>query len=477
MKIYNIKKLLIYPLIGAGLFLQGCDKDLDLRPSDSIIGDVAFTSVADLEGGAVGAYAALGNNDINLSNYLSDESYYPIENGTGRGAIQYKWQYDSSDGVLDDNMVNLYGTIARLNNVLKAMDAIPAAPGTETATKNKVKGEMQALRGYAHFQILKSYASSYDPTGLGVPYIDETNSGIFIKPSRLTVAQTFARIEADLIAGKALIPATFADNSRITNKGVAAILARVYLYEKKWDEAIASATEVIGTTPLATIAQFPGIWTDVNNNEVIWKLKRVSGDARIGDLFASTANVVEFAASPKIIAALTQTTPAVDVRFASYVRITPGRGTNKTPNLISKYYGGTASLRNLADIKLFRTSEMYFIRAEAYAEKDNYALAVADINAVRANRITGYVAAPTYGSKDLAIQDIYLERFRELAWEGHRYFDLRRRGLTISRTPLAPDDNSAGAITLAPSAKQYFLPISSAEILANPNFIQNPVWQ
>ncbi len=472
----NIKKYFILPVLGVALLVQGCDKDLDLKPSDSIIGDVAFTSVADLESGLVGAYAALGNNDIHLSNYLSDESYYPIENNTGRGAIQYRWQYDSSDGVLANNFTNLYSVINRVNQVLIAFDKVPATSATETATKSKIKGELLALRGYAHFQLLKSYASGYNGTDLGIAYIDESTAGVFIKPSRLTVAESFARIETDLTTAKPLIPATFADNSRITNKAVAAILARVYLYEQKWDLAIASATEVINAIPLATIAQFPNIWTDAGNNEVVWKLKRVSGDTRMGDLFASTANAVEFAASPKIIAALTAT-PLVDVRFANYVKITPGRGTNKTPNLISKYYGGNASLKNLADLKLFRTAEMYLIRAEAYAEKQNYLLAVGEVNTLRRNRITGYVDLAAYADKPTAVADIYLERFRELAWEGHRYFDLRRRGLAIDRLPLAPDDNSANAVNLTSDKKQYFLPISTGEILANPNYIQNPIWR
>lgn len=473
----NIKKYFILPVLGAALLLQGCDKDLDLKPTDSITGDIAFTAVADLESGLVGAYAALGNNDINLSNYLSDESYYPIENNTGRGAIQYRWEYDSSDGTLANNFVNLYATINRVNQVLIAFDRVQATSATETATKNKVKGELLALRAYAHFQLLKSYASGYNGTDLGIAYIDEKTAGVFIKPSRLSVAESFARIEADLTTAKGLIPTSFTDNTRITNKGVAAIQARVYLYEQKWDLAIAATTEVINAIPLATIAQFPNIWTDAGNNEVVWKLKRVSGDARIGDLFASTANAVEFAASPKIIAALTATTPLVDVRFANYLKITPGRGTNKTPNLISKYYGGNSATRNLADIKLFRTSEMYLIRAEAYAEKENYLLAVGDVNTLRRNRITGYVDLATYADKPSAVADVYLERFRELAWEGHRYFDLRRRGLAIDRLPLAPDDNSGGAVNLTSAKKQYFMPISTAEILANPNYTQNPVWK
>jgi hypothetical protein len=48
----------------------------------------------------------------------------------------------------------------------------------------------------------------------------------------------------------------------------------VALYESNWADAITYSTEVINAAPLATRAQFPGIWTDANDNEVIWKAKR-----------------------------------------------------------------------------------------------------------------------------------------------------------------------------------------------------------
>ncbi len=103
------------------------------------------------------------------------------------------------------------------------------------------------------------------------------------KPARETVGKVFEQISLDLEQAKALIPATFTNRSRITRQAVSAIQARAALWQKNWDAAITYASEVINAMPLATIAQFPDIWLDKNNVEVIWELKREAQDAKFGD--------------------------------------------------------------------------------------------------------------------------------------------------------------------------------------------------
>lgn len=65
-----------------------------------------------------------------------------------------------------------------------------------------------------------------------------------------------------------------------------------------------------------------------------------------------------------------------------------------------------------------------------------------------------------------------LERFKELAFEKSRYFDLKRKLLPITRIP---EDaiNALGAVNLDPSKREYLMPIPLAEINANKNMQQN----
>jgi hypothetical protein len=111
---------------------------------------------------------------------------------------------------------------------------------------------------------------------------------------------------------------------------------------------------------------------------------------------------------------------------------------------------------------------MYLLRAEAYAEMNQLAEAAADLNAVRAARIAGYTPV-TFSTKEEAIDAIMNERFKELPFEGFRYYDLKRRGLDIIR--LASDVQSPSWQNLPSSDYRFTLPIPQDAIDANPNTV------
>ncbi len=166
---------------------------------------------------------------------------------------------------------------------------------------------------------------------------------------------------------------------------------------------------------------------------------------------------------------------ANDIRFSTYIVIDPARkAAGKTPNAVVKFMSDDPDNRNLTGIKLFRTGEMYLIRAEAYAEKNNLSAAKNDLNALRAQRITGYVDQD-FTTKEALNAAVDTERFKELAFEGHRHFDLRRHKLPISRNP---EDaiNALGAVLLKPTDAQYIWPIPNRELRVNKNLKQNPYY-
>jgi hypothetical protein len=114
---------------------------------------------------------------------------------------------------------------------------------------------------------------------------------------------------------------------------------------------------------------------------------------------------------------------------------------------------------------------MYLIRAEARAENGDLAGALLDLNTLRAARINGYTPV-AIGSKDALITAILEERFKELAFEGHRFWDLRRRNLPVER--LDSDAPNAASRVLPAGNFRFRLPIPNAEIQANPLIQQNP---
>lgn len=461
-KIYK-KYTIVFALLI--LSVSSCTK-LDLKPTDTIDPNKAFRNINDINMGLLGAYALLDGTMNNLSSTVSDENTFPTENTVGNSDA-YRWLYNAGSGSVTSLYYTNYTAIDRVNRVLEGMDNLTFT-GANATTANRYRGELLALRAYLHFELLRAYASSYETGALGVPYMKASAIGY---PARDSFEKVVAEAKNDLVTAKPLIPTTFTDKTRITRTAVAAIQARVALYEKNWADAITYASEVITATPLATRAQFPGLWTDANESEVIWKLKRVgTTDSRPGDFyFRQTGGIVLFAPSFKLIGTFDQIN---DIRYTSYIRFDVTRTGTRSQFLVNKYIGGTPAAPGLADIKLFRTGEMYLIRAEARAESTGDA--AGDINVLRASRINNHVTL-IFVDKPALINAVYAERFRELAFEGHRFFDLKRRNLSIQRPP-ADAINASGAILLTPAQAQYSFPIPALEMSVNKNTVQNPLY-
>lgn len=452
--------------------LLSCNK-LRQTPTDSIDPAKAFRNLSDLNLGARGAYAPLDYTLISAGAIVSDEIMLPTEN-TVSNTASYRWLYNSSYGSVTSAWNEYYLVIDRLNRVLEAIPGIKVNPSQQSVL-DQYEGEMLALRAYCHFELLRAYASSYDPDGMGVPYMKKHE---LIYPARPTVKSNFDDINADLTAAKNLIPDGFSDNTRITKTAVSAIQARVALYEKNWASAITYATEVISKEPLAPRNVFGNVWLDKSDAEVIWKLARVPGDSEIGSaFFRQTGDIVLYAPAFKLIALFDRDN---DIRFPTYIKYDQARqdnsGGKKSAYLVNKYVGSDSRYPGLTSIKIFRTGEMYLIRAEAAVEQDNSSAGIAagakDLNDLRRTRIFGYTDQ-NFADKQSLIDAIMNERYKELAFEGHRFFDLKRKKLPVER--ISQDAvNASGAVKLEPTAAQYCFPLPVEEISVNKNIKQNP---
>jgi hypothetical protein len=85
------------------------------------------------------------------------------------------------------------------------------------------------------------------------------------------------------------------------------------------------------------------------------------------------------------------------------------------------------------NIKIIRLSEIYLNRAEAYAESGNLISSLADLNVIR-KRANPSALNFTTTDKQVLLDEIFRERRRELAFEGHTFFDIARKKRNIVRT-------------------------------------------
>jgi hypothetical protein len=470
-------KLVIGSFLMLSLFAS-CSKVIDVKETDFIGGDVALKTVANVESGIIGAYATMNvEMGILLNSVFADEvrvaEFY-------NAATVHEWQYGSTDISIRDNFTAFpmyYRTIDRVNRVLAALPNAKAANATEEALKSRIRGEALFLRAFCHFGLYQFYSNTSDGSALALAYMETPD---LLPQARITVAPYMAKLNADLVAAKALVPATNADIARASRQAVTGLQARVALYMKDYANAATFATEYITALPLASRTNFPLIWKDANNSEVAFKLTRTTtAGGRIGALYrgtsanATTIGTITWRPSQALLNSYDQVN---DIRYSSYFFEEPLLKANAARSIaaimINKYAGTAYATPTelIADGKVFRTAEMYLIRAEARAETNDLTGAAADLNTLRAARINGYTNA-SFSSKGDLITAIMNERFKELAYEGHRFFDAKRRNLPIIRLAVDAQNNKT---TLESGNFRFLLPIPNSEIQANPLMVQNP---
>ena len=125
-----------------------------------------------------------------------------------------------------------------------------------------------------------------------------------------------------------------------------------------------------------------------------------------------------------------------------------------------------------------RTAEFYLNRAEAYIEKGDPTSGMADINTVRKERYSSdkkYELTPN--SEKSARELVREERRREFCFEGHRWFDIRRWGLSLERTYVLPQKNGQETYILKANDPAYTLPIPEEVRLTEPDLerINRPI--
>ncbi len=472
---YSIKY--ITTIILGGAMLSSCSKTVDVDPSHTVNGDNFFTKVEDFDFALTGAYQRLKLNSLyggvnGGSVFLcavdvAADNFYTGANNLGALNTMFRWNY-TADGTVPRGAWNAaYSVIQQANLSIRGIDKFRA---TDELAVNRVEGQARALRAYMHFELLRWWCDNYDrnSTALGIAYVD--NFDVEQMPARGTVKETYDKMEADLKAARQMMsnmdkPIQSGTTTQGTGRAyidtlvVDAMLARMYLYSNQLDSAIKYSSYVIDARPLATPAEFPEIWKDATTKEVVWSIKYQAGEQALArEIYQPAGDLVSW----RPVLALLALYDPTDVRTNSY-------WLNKNSRIIlSKYYAKTAATGNpdgIADFKIFRTGEMYLIRAEAYARKGLNAAGLGDLNTLRAAR-----NAATGSESGTALETaIQTERRKELVVEGHRFFDIKRTSRTISRT-----QNCTSFCSLASGNRAWNLPVPQTEILANPNMIQNP---
>lgn len=475
-----MKKIFFTLSILSVLFI-GCEDATDIFPVDQVAADEALTTPADIELALSGAYSGYTPDAlIQINSRFSDNLRIGGDNG-GQGIADINLVLNSNSGTARATYSSYYNVINRVNRILEAIETIDTASlsSEESARLNDIKGQSLALRALAHFDLLTLFSTSYsDDSALAVPYIDFVV--ILELPARNTVGEVFAGIEQDLLAANDLITST--SNIFMNKDLITALRAKIALFRgNDLSTAVDLADELIANYPLADTDEYIEMYFDRDDTEVIFKAARTVTDARIGGLFYFTGTGGAFF---EMSEGLFNTFSPDDVRTQVLLDDDIDGGaidpvSDAPSTIFIKKYPGRDGIFGLNDVKMYRVSEQYLIKAEAQARMNDLDGAAATIDILRDARYGDDQPTPSYASLEEAIDDILFERRLELAYEGHRYIDIKRTR-DITNQGIIRNSNDCGGGTpceLEADDFRFTLPIPQAEVDVNPNIIQNPGYE
>lgn len=520
-----MKKYIILSLF-ITLFSTSCSDELLTPETPGVLDqELATRTLTDLDRLLNSAQAIMtGREEYVFTSIFTDEAVPGSNNGgqgIGGSSAQYLFFLNPSSPAPASIWSSNYNAMARVNLVLESLVKIPQDASNQNAY-NRVKAQALTLRALGHLKVLAYFSTNLkDNNALAGIKADRTFNYTEIPP-RAKNGEIYSFIHKDLDDAITLFTTSPIANSNVvpTRNLARALKARAYAYKGDYINAEIFADQVITTSgvQVATTAQLASVFHTHNNpvtTEVIYKFKRLAqnnaqgtnlhngwvsvSNARNGSPFYEVSRSLFNFLAPDFNPS-TPTAPVKDLR--TFILVRPSGGTTgsimdanyatstnvRNTDVLVPYKHGGASARTSTngfnpDFIQVRISEMYFIKAEARADVDDYTGVVNAIKQVTDRRATTPFTYVTPNSKATAYKLILDEKRKEFAFEGHRFIDLKRLYTSAGETSF--DRHPADYIGLGfpganpsnfPFANNYkwALPVPFNEINANINIIQNP---
>ncbi len=472
----NFYKILFLVLLTTTLV--SCKKWVDYDPHDDFrVTDLDYLKTeSDYRTLAVSVYTPLQwlNQIVQIGDIASDNSVAGGENASDVLPLQQidDFTLTADNGTLTDLWQAAYEGVNRANYLLQFKDKNPAGQTIDFAGKDALYGEVYFNRAYYYFTLVKLFGD--------VPLFTDRRLGVSDSRQlqRSPKAEVYLQIEKDFLAAAAVLPPTQAQKGRITKWAAQAMLAKVYLYEKKFNDAAPLLDGIINTGGFSLVQNFSNIFLQSGENgpESVFEIQYSNSSPYYnwggttrgqGNLFVQQFGVrgisgtaampfsagwstglptAELAGAYQAGDQRKQATlfdpeaykinnPALNVTY----QVAPYKNTGFYNNKYLPRKGetsGQVELNYLNNYRTIRFAEVLLMGAEAWnrSSTPDDGKARGYLNRVR-ERAFGDVLHNISTSGPALTQDIWKERRLELAMEGDRYFDLVRTGQAAAKLP------------------------------------------
>ena len=429
------------------LMMTGCSGDfLDHTPTDSVDSDLAPVP-ANAESIFIGAwynlmdygttYANIGYRALTLADdMMGSDVVLRTTNTYGFGSTyQLNELSVPTAGRTSFAWAIFYKTIDNCNSVI----SIKANDDENTSKFRYAQGHALALRAFCYLHLVQHYQFTYlkDKSALCVPLYTEPTGPETEPKGKSSVEAIYTQIFKDLEQAKINLegfnPSTAQEKYKPNLNVVNGLLARAYLLTGQYEEAAKAAQDARTGYDLVTDATTYKGFNDISNSEWIWghPQSTTQSDASYNFYYVDAEepdSYNSFMADPNFYNLFSDG----DIRKELFKWMREG-------------YLGYCKFRirsdQTGDIVIMRSAEMYLIEAEALARDSKTSItdAVAPLNTLRNARGLGKYDVSGKTKEDL-VEEILLERHRELWGEGFSLTDILRTQKAVQREILTKED-------------------------------------
>ncbi|MBO9572803.1 MAG: RagB/SusD family nutrient uptake outer membrane protein [Chitinophagaceae bacterium] len=461
------------------IFHFACKKIVNVKPPvQTITSGQVFADSTQSAGAINGIYTRLAKGSLSfglgfgnsfttiLAGYSADELVPTFAGDFGDLFYRNLLIADNSTSPL---WTEAYPIIYQTNACIEGLEQSTTISST---ARDLMIGESKFLRAFCYFYIVNFFGE--------IPLITSTAWQQTQKTPKSSINDIYKQIEKDLLEASTKLRSDYSisSNERIrANQAAAnALLARLYLYTNKWEEASNTSSLLINNNVLFSLNQDLNQVFSVNNSEAILQWNK---NPTIDPYNVLTEGIFFLpypdASSPpfnQVSDQLLNSFEADDLRKVSWIKTDTFYNFPYTYPF--KYKVGFGDRQLGAPVTeqyvVLRLAEQYLIRAEALAHLNQLSEAVNDLNIIR-NR-AGLPSLPDNLDQAAVLQAVEDERRHELFLEwGHRWFDLKRTGRVDAVMSVVTPLKNGGKPW---SSHQQYYPIPLDELSRNPFLSPTP---